>query len=97
MTNVNLFNDFEMGFDTINKTMHEILLSKLELDGFKDARLNFSLNYLSDRTQVTVINQVNSETSFIRCGVPRGSILGPLLFLLYIYDLPNCNLPMTNL
>ena len=89
MTNVSLFIDFKTGFDTIN---HEILLSKLELDGFKGARLNFSLDYLSDRTMVTVINKVNCETSFIRCGVARGSILRPLLFLLYVYHLLKCNL-----
>lgn len=66
--------------------------SKLELCGFKGASLNLFRDYLTDRTQVTVINNVNSETSFIRCGVPQGSILGPLPFLLYFNDLPNCNL-----
>ena len=76
-------------FDTLD---HEILLSKLELYGFKGASLNLFRDYLSDRTQVTVISNINSETSFISCGVPQGSILGPLLFLLYINDLPNCNL-----
>ena len=80
---------FELELLTID---HEILLSKLELYGFKCVSLNLFRDYLSDRTQVTVINNVNSETSFISCGVPQGSILGPLLFLLYINDLPNCNL-----
>ena len=65
---------------------------KIGLYGFKGASLKLYRNYLSDRTQVTVINNVNSETSFINCGVPQGSILGPLQFLLYINDLPNCNL-----
>ena len=60
--------------------------------GFKGASLNRFRDKLSDRTQVTVINNVNSQTSFIRCGVPQVSFLGPLLFLLYINDLPNCNL-----
>ena len=89
MTNAILFIDLKKAFDTID---HEILLSKLELYGFKCVSLNLFRDYLSDRTQVTVINNVNSETSFISCGVPQGSILGPLLFLLYINDLPNCNL-----
>ena len=89
LTNAILFIDLKKAFHTID---HEILLSKLELYGFKGASLNLLRDYLSDRTQVTVINNVNSETSFISCGVPQGSILGPLLFLLYINDLPNCNL-----
>ena len=84
-----LFIDLKKAFDTID---HEILLSKLELYGFKGVSLNLFRDYLSDRTQVTVINNVNSETNFISCGVPQGSILGPHLFLLYINDLPNCNL-----
>ena len=84
-----LFIDLKKAFDT---TDHEILLSKLELYGFKGASINLFREFLSDRTQVTVINNVNSETSFIRCGVPQGSFLGPLLFLLYINELPNCNL-----
>ena len=89
LTNAILFIDLKKDFDTID---HEILLSKLELYGFKGVSLNLFPDYLSDRTQVTVINNINSETSFISCGVPQGSILGPLLFLSYINDLPNCNL-----
>ena len=84
LTNAILFIDLKKAFDTID---HEILLSKLELYGFNGASLNLFRDYLSDRTQVTVINNVNSDTSRIRCGVPQGSILGPLLFLLYINDL----------
>ena len=62
LTNAILFIDFKKGFaDTIN---HEILVSKLGLDEFKEASLNFFRDYLSDRTQVTVINKVNCETSY---------------------------------
>ena len=89
LTNAILFIDLKEAFDTID---HEILLSKLELYGFKGASLKLFRDYLSDRTRVTVINNVTSETSFINCGVSQVSILGPLLFLLYINDLPNRNL-----
>ena len=87
--NAILFIDLKKSFDTID---HEIVLSKLELYGFKCASLNLFRDYFSDSTQVTVINNVKSETSHICCGVAQGSILGPLLFLLYINDLPNCSL-----
>ena len=83
LTNDILFIDLKKAFDTID---HEILLSKVELYGFKGASLNLFRDYLSDRTQVTVINNVKSESSRMRCGVPQGSIVGPLLFLLYIND-----------
>ena len=67
LTNAILFIDLKRAFDTIG---HEILLSKLGLYGFKGAILNLFRDYLSDRSQVTVINNVKSETSRIRCGVP---------------------------
>ena len=78
--------------EALNTIDHGILLSKLDLYGFKGGNLNPFRDYLSDRTQVRLIDNVNSETSFIRCYVPQGSILGPQLFLLYINDLPNGNL-----
>ena len=75
LTNAILF------IDSKNNTIdHEILLSILELYGFKGASLKLFRDYLSDRTQVTVINNVNSETSIINCGVPQGSILAPYYF-----------------
>ena len=67
LTNAILFIDLKKAFDT---TDHEILLSKLELYGFKGASLKLFRDYLSGRTQVTVIKNKNSETNFKNCGVP---------------------------
>ena len=80
-----VFVDLSKAFDTVD---HDILISKLCHYGIHGATLNWFKSYLYNREQQCYINGQLSTAMKIRCGVPQGSILGPLLFLIYINDLP---------
>ena len=87
-TPINIFLDLSKASDTLN---HTILLNKLHHYGIRDGSLNLFKSYLQNRKQYVVINNAKSETLDITTGVPQGSILGPLLFIIYINDLPNAS------
>jgi len=78
------FVDFTKAFDTVD---HAILLEKLKIKGIHGQTLDWLANYLGERSQQTRIGEVLSQAANIKCGVPQGSVLGPLLFLVYIDDL----------
>ena len=85
---IGVFLDFSKAFDTID---HDILFNKLCRYGIRGIALEWFRNYLFNRKQFVSINGHDSQFKTISCGVPQGSLLGPLLFTLYINDLKNCS------
>ena len=85
-SSISVFVDLSKAFDTVD---HSILLSKMEIQGIRGLPLKIFANYLTNRTHRVKIGKIVSDSLTIGTGVPQGSLLGPILFLIYINNLVN--------
>ena len=82
-----IYLDYAKAFDKVD---HQLLLAKLKLYGFTDQLLNWVKSFLTNRTQNVVLDGLHSYSSMIISGVPQGTVLGPILFILFINDMESC-------
>ena len=85
---IGIFIDLKKAFDTVN---HSILLDKLNFYGIRGTPFNWMHSYLLSHSQYVQIDSWKSPLLPIKCGVPQGSVLGPLLFLIYMNDIFSCS------
>ena len=83
---IGVFLDLKKAFDTVD---HKILLDKMHAYGIRGNILRWFRSYLTNRSQFVSYDGIQSTTQTITCGVPQGSILGPLLFIIYVNDICN--------